>query len=390
MMVCDLAALGALLALTGGVGSPLLFLYFGPLLVGFFYGDASYVTYSAAGSLFSASIASFAALAPGMQSALGPAAAAGRAGVYRAPLFVVILGVAVAASRATLRRRETAAARRRLLEEKLARANDELGRTFGDFEAAMEMRRADDQQANQLRQQLLRAERFSATGKLAAGVLHDLADPLSVIVSDAEMFLLRNEDRPEKSREVMRRVLINTQHISLLLENLRLLTKQRGDQVYGSVDVKNVVLRVLTALEPVRKRRGVVVDVRVEDDALQIFGVESQFEQLVTILVVNAFEAIAHPGGRVTVRTRAAADGVLLEVEDDGEGVPKQNLDRIFEPFFTTRDSPNSLGLGLYSALAIVEDHGGKISVRSEPGVSTVFTAELPLTPPHLGGKGGE
>jgi two-component system sporulation sensor kinase A len=188
----------------------------------------------------------------------------------------------------------------------------------------------------------------------------------------------------------MRRVLINTQHISLLLENLRLLTKQRGDQMYGSVDVKNVVMRVLTALEPVRKRRGVVVDVRVEDDALQVFGVESQFEQLVTNLVVNAFEAIAHPGGRVTVRTRAAADGVLLEVEDDGEGVPKQNLDRIFEPFFTTRDSPDSLGLGLYSALAIVEDHGGKVSVRSEPGVSTVFTAELPLTPPHLGGKGGE
>jgi signal transduction histidine kinase len=260
-----------------------------------------------------------------------------------------------------------------------------LTRAFYDLEAALERARANEQHAYHARQQLLRAERFSATAKLAAGILHDIANPLSIIMSDSEMFLLKYNERADKAKETIRRVLTNAQHISMLLDNLRLLTKQRGDAVWAPVDMKHLVMRCLSTLEPERRRRGIVVDTQLETDAPKLLGVESQLEQMTVNLLMNAFEAVNQPGGRVNVRTRVNGERFQLEVEDDGEGIAKQYLEKIFEPFFTTRASHLALGLGLFSALSIVQEHSGAIAVRSDPGVATVFSVELPFQPTRRG-----
>ena len=169
--------------------------------------------------------------------------------------------------------------------------------------------------------------------------------------------------------------------MSLLIDNLRLLSKQRGDAVHSPIDMRHLIMRCLRALEPERKRRGVVVDSILDENTPGLLGIESQLEQMIVDLLVNAFEAIHRPGGRVTIRTRQEEDTLVLEVEDDGEGIAAEYLPQIFEPFFSTRGTPSSLGLGLFSVRTIVEEHGGVVSVRSKLDAGTTFIIRLPFEP---------
>jgi two-component system NtrC family sensor kinase len=107
-------------------------------------------------------------------------------------------------------------------------------------------------------------------------------------------------------------------------------------------------------------------------------------QQVVLNLVMNGAEATRpHGSGRVSVLTRRAEDGesAVLEVRDDGEGMPKEAVDRIFEPFFTTKDEGKGVGLGLAVVYGIVEAHGGRIEVRTAPGHGTTFEVTLPFVP---------
>jgi signal transduction histidine kinase len=382
----DLLAVTTLSVLTGGLASPMLAAYVAPIVFSLLYGHRTFANLTACGTAAASVVLVLFDLFGSVTPIIGPAVVLDRAAAFRGPLILVVVLVALLASWSEASRRARAQARIDALERKLGDANEELTRSFYDLESALSRVRAEEQRVYQARQQLLRAERFSAVGKLAAGVLHDLANPLSVIVTDAEMHLLKPEDRSEKVREVFRRILANAQHISLLIDNLRLLTRQRGDSVYAPVDMRHLVMRCLTALEPARRRRGVVLDARLEEGGPKVLGVESQLEQMIVNLLVNAFEAISQPGGRVSVRTRAGAERYCLEIEDDGEGIDRQHLPYIFEPFFTTRASATSLGLGLFSVHTIVQEHDGAVNVRSEPGVSTTFTIELPYQPPRRSG----
>jgi two-component system NtrC family sensor kinase len=110
----------------------------------------------------------------------------------------------------------------------------------------------------------------------------------------------------------------------------------------------------------------------------------SQMQQVVLNLVMNAAEATRGRGaGHVAVLTSRSedAEGLVLEVADDGEGIPKETLDRIFDPFFTTKDDGKGVGLGLAVVYGIVEAHGGRIEVQSSPGRGTTFQVMLPLVP---------
>jgi signal transduction histidine kinase len=109
-------------------------------------------------------------------------------------------------------------------------------------------------------------------------------------------------------------------------------------------------------------------------------GNASQLKQVFMNITVNAAEAM-HGGGTLTITTSPAPDRktVFVEFTDTGEGIPEENLTRIFEPFFTTKEVGKGTGLGLATSYGIVEDHGGKIYVKSQVGVGTTFTIELPI-----------
>jgi two-component system NtrC family sensor kinase len=131
------------------------------------------------------------------------------------------------------------------------------------------------------------------------------------------------------------------------------------------------------------------------DESLPLLPCDpSQMQQVALNLVMNAAEATRpHGSGHVAVLTLRSEDGesAVLEVTDDGEGIPKEVLDRIFDPFFTTKDDGKGVGLGLAVVYGIVESHGGTIEVRTAPGKGTTFEVSLPLVPEEAShGKAAE
>ncbi|NLH50085.1 MAG: HAMP domain-containing histidine kinase [Myxococcales bacterium] len=389
----DLLNIMALIIQSGGAQSPFIFLFLFPVLFVFVYAIPYLTNLVTGGTMTAMLLVAAIDLVFPLQPITGPALVFSRALTFQFPILFALLLLALFANYSSLRRQGGLRTVVASLERQLEEANEELTRSFYDLEAALERSHSFERQAQTSRQQLMRSDRFNAAGKLAAGILHDLTNPLSIIISDVEMQLLRNEERPERNREVLKRVLTNAQHLSMLIDNLRLLTKQRGDLVYHPVDMRHLIMRCLSALEPERKRRGIVVDAAFDENAPKILGVESQFEQLIVNLLVNAFEASNHPGGRLLVRTRSGDGMFTVEIEDDGEGIAPEYLDKVFEPFFTTRGSINSLGLGLYSVRTIVEEHNGTVQAASDPGVFTRFTVTLPIRPfgrpPAAGLNGG-
>jgi signal transduction histidine kinase len=119
---------------------------------------------------------------------------------------------------------------------------------------------------------------------------------------------------------------------------------------------------------------------RLDPNLPYVYGNAGQLKQVFMNIIVNAAEAM-HGSGTLTITTSVSPDRntVLIEFTDTGEGIPEENLTRIFEPFFTTKDVGKGTGLGLATSYGIIEEHGGRISVKSKVGEGTTFTIELPF-----------
>jgi len=190
------------------------------------------------------------------------------------------------------------------------------------------------------------------------------------------------EDR-RRSREAIEKLLgrsrQGTERVKKIVQDLR--TFSRMDQAeLQEVDLHEEIDRNLALMEPRFKN-----DIRVERDYGEIPRVHcfaGQLNQVILNLLMNACDAIERDG-TITIRTRPSENGVRLEVQDDGPGIPEHVKSRIFDPFFTTKPVGQGTGLGLSLSHGIVERHGGRIHVDSHPGRGTTFAIELPLEAPQ-------
>jgi len=130
-------------------------------------------------------------------------------------------------------------------------------------------------------------------------------------------------------------------------------------------------------LEHQFQKAGIVVETDLVASIPQVRGNQGKLQQVFLNLFINARDAM-ESGGRLSVKTQPADDGVHVEVRDSGAGIPRENLARIFDPFFTTKANRKGTGLGLSVSYGIVEEHGGGIEVDSNPGEGTVFRLEFP------------
>jgi signal transduction histidine kinase len=220
----------------------------------------------------------------------------------------------------------------------------------------------------------LRAERLAAVGTLAAGLAHEIRNPLNAASLQLQL-LSRRLDRGESSPETVRPVTQVVQSEILRLERLvnEFLAFARPHPLQvASMDLCELVNAVLVFLEPEAEQRKVKI---VRDFSTQVPLVEGDNERLRQVLLNlarNAIEAMPN-GGVLTVRVHPTGGGVSLEVQDTGVGI--ENDSAIFDAFYTTKEQGTGLGLSLVHR--IVGDHGGSISVKSQPG-STRFTVWLP------------
>jgi two-component system, NtrC family, sensor kinase len=235
-----------------------------------------------------------------------------------------------------------------------------------------------------------RAEKLAAVGRLAAGVVHEINNPLATISACAEALESRlNEGAFDSSpevedlREYLSLIRSEAFRCKSITNGLLDFSRTRaGEHLPVNIgEVINSAARLMT-----HQRRGDKIEIQIEvaDRLSPVSGDEGQLQQAVIALATNAIDAMPE-GGRLTLRGRDENDHVLLEISDTGVGIPQENLTKIFDPFFTTKEIGRGTGLGLAVCYGIVTEHGGRLNVQSAVGTGTTFTISLPAVNPHDG-----
>jgi PAS domain S-box-containing protein len=227
------------------------------------------------------------------------------------------------------------------------------------------------------------ADKLASLGTLAAGLAHELNNPIGIIFSRAELMLLEADSRslPDDLREDLGVLQRHAQRVSRITHGLLSFARQ-STGAQGSVDLNRLVEDTMVLIEPQLVKAGIVVRRRLTSGLPAVSGDVNALQQVLMNLLTNARDALPG-GGEIAVETSLAPEpstGVRLTVRDTGSGIPPDILPRIFDPFYTTK--PEGTGLGLSIAYGIVRDHQATIDVQSSPGRGTTFVLTFPSGPP--------
>jgi signal transduction histidine kinase/BarA-like signal transduction histidine kinase len=236
-----------------------------------------------------------------------------------------------------------------------------------------------DDQGREVLHQLSQAEKLAALGQTMSGVAHELNNPLATILACAERLATRRLD--DGTRRDVDAVHNAAERAARIVRNLQTFARKRHT-TRAMVDLNQVVRETL-ALRAYEQRVSNVAIVEALAAGLpSVFADPHQIQQVLLNLIINAEHAMigAHGRGLMVLRSwhEPERDAVLLEVSDDGPGVPDEVQQKIFDPFFTTKAVGKGTGLGLTVAYAIAQEHGGQLVVSSPPGGGAAFALELP------------
>ena len=227
---------------------------------------------------------------------------------------------------------------------------------------------------------LLQTEKLAELGQMVTGIAHELSNPLTSILGYAQRLLLRR-DSLGGSHEA-RQIFQEAERASAILRQL-LLSARESRPERRRVALNQIVSRTLELQRFSSATENIRVELELDPVLPLVRGDAGQLQQVLMNLMGNARQAIEGQGkgGTIRVKTKRLAEKrVLLEVSDDGPGIPQAIQARIFDPFFTTKPAGEGTGLGLAIVLGIVREHGGKLHLTSNPGQNTVFSIELPAT----------
>ena len=262
-------------------------------------------------------------------------------------------------------------------------SGDELGQLARAFNLMT-------QQLIEQRERLVQAERVAAWRELARRLAHELKNPLFPLQITVENLLQARARQPAQFDEVFRE---STSTLLAELANLRTIVGRFSDFAkmpapdFQTVDVNEAVRRAVKLFEArpnASLESAVSIQMDLEDKVQPIRADPDLLHRVLQNLILNAFDAMPL-GGTLTLRTRAAADGVSLEVCDTGKGLTQEECERLFTPYYTTKQYGTGLGLAIVQS--VVSDHGGRISVESQPDQGTTFLIDLPARPTTEDGR---
>lgn len=227
-----------------------------------------------------------------------------------------------------------------------------------------------------LEQQVIQAEKMSAIGQLAAGIAHEINNPLGGILNC--LYNLRKKRlSPEREEEYIKSMEDGIHRVQRTVDQLLDFSQQHEPKLI-SVNINNLVEGVLSLINYVIKKNGIKLKKEFTTSLPQLMADQHKMGQVVMNILLNAVQAIKGKG-QIRVKTFQENGWCCIEVMDNGNGIPPDMLPRIFDPFFTTKDVGKGTGLGLAVSLGIVEMHSGRIDVKSELGKGTTFTVKLPV-----------
>ncbi|NOX90028.1 MAG: PAS domain S-box protein [Calditrichaeota bacterium] len=246
-----------------------------------------------------------------------------------------------------------------------SRLKDENGNTIGKVIILRDLR-----DIKSLEKKVERSQRLASLGRMAAGIAHEIRNPLSSIKGFAQYF--RNKFPPGSEDRNYATVMVNeVDRLNRVIQDLLNFAKPQEPN-FSAVKIQPLILHVLKLIQSEIKEKNIRV---IKDFSDEVAGIiladEDMLTQVFLNMFINAIEA-TEPGGRLRIGIRENAKHVTIEIEDNGSGIPREHLPRIFDPFFTSKKG--GTGLGLAIVYRIMESLHGEIEVQSEPGKGTVFT----------------
>jgi two-component system NtrC family sensor kinase len=245
---------------------------------------------------------------------------------------------------------------------------------FTDLRSRLEM----EKKLEETHLQLVSSEKMASLGKLAAGIAHEINNPLGGILIYSSLLM---EDLPsdDPKRNDLERIVQEAGRCKEIVKSLLEFARQTEPKK-EAVDINRAITDGLFFLENQALFHNIRITKRLDPSLPLVNGNAGQLKQVFMNIVINAAEAM-HGSGDLTITTLCSSDqaSVLVEFTDTGEGILEENFSRIFEPFFTTKDVGKGTGLGLATSYGIIESHDGKIGVKSKVGEGTTFTIELPV-----------
>jgi signal transduction histidine kinase/DNA-binding response OmpR family regulator len=260
--------------------------------------------------------------------------------------------------------------------QELRKSRDEIQRWSVELERRV--RERTDELRN-VQSQLIRAEQLASIGQLAAGVAHEINNPLGVILGFAET--LSEQAKPgDVSYEPLKLIERETLRCKRIVQNL-LDFSRHSELTLARTDLRRVIEATLALLAVQIAQQGIQVDRIYADNLPLLLADAQQLQQVFTNIAVNAIQAMPQ-GGKLSLSAQMEGREAVVRIRDTGAGISPENLSRIFDPFFTTKEVGQGAGLGLSVSFAIIKRHGGAIEVESAPGKGSCFAIKIPLTGP--------
>jgi len=259
---------------------------------------------------------------------------------------------------------------------RLERANEEINKLNIDLETKI-----DD--LKEAQNQIIQTEKLAVAGRLAAGVAHEVNNPIGIIINRIEC--LQSEAKEKNVSDELIKDLCTigkyAHKISKIVEDLSIVSRTTySESKFSRLDINEFLADVFFLVEQKIKGKRLKFIKNLSSENLFIMGDSERLEQVFVNVVENAIHAV-QGSGAITVATREDRKGIRAEISDSGTGILKEHLDKIYDPFFTTKEVGKGTGLGLPISQAIIAEHNASIDVKSRVNRGTTFTITFPKAP---------
>jgi len=257
--------------------------------------------------------------------------------------------------------------------EKINRENEILLKKTENFNKQLKIKVEEVTKKFQEKQEeLIRAAKLATIGELSTAIAHEIRNPLTGI--SIALQLLKSKRITKSQQETLDDVLSEIDRLNRIITDLLAFAKPQPPH-FMKVSPKEIVERVVTVVSPILQEKSIEMELSFDDDLPEFFVDPEQIQQVILNLTINALDA-SGMNGKIEIATRNYNGSVVIEVTDNGSGIPDANLEKLFYPFFTTKGA--GTGLGLSISKSIVERHKGTIEVKSSENQGSVFSVIIP------------